>query len=180
MMNLLSDNKINSLDGMETLYDKLIEEMEKYGFRKVFANLDEKDVTISDEDDAIYITIKDSQSISIKGIREAKVRGKLLTHPHYIYLKVYDYNYEEAKPEDAVQFSITELGKTLEKKENHVVYYHYPYRKVVTKLGLKKGVVITKDKRLEIRIIRDGKPLKIGKFEINIECHKWYKNNGKV
>lgn len=179
MTNQLSENKINILDYQVTLYDKFIEEMEKYGFRKVFANLDEKDVTISDEDDAIYITIKDSQSISIKGIREAKIRGKLLTHPHYIYLRVYDYNYEEARPEDAVQFSITELGKISSDKESHVVYYHYPYRTVVTKLGLKKGVVITKDKRLEIRIIRDDKPLKIGKFDINIECHKWYKNNAK-
>lgn len=156
-----------------TLYEKFTDEMERQGFRKVFANLDEKDVTISENDEVIYITIKDGP-ISIKGIREAKLRGKLLTHPHYIYLKIYDYNYEEAKPEDAVQFSITELGKGLSNEDRHVIYYHYPYRTVVAKLGLKRGVVITKDKRLEIRIMRDGSPLKIGKFEINIECHKWY------
>ena len=32
-----------------------------------------------------------------------------------------------------------------------------------------------KNKRLEIRIIRNGEILKIGKFEIKIECDKWFK-----
>lgn len=163
-----------------TLYDKFVEEMNKTGLRKVFANLEEKDVTLSDDDEVIYITIKDCQAISIKGIRESTIRGKLFVHPHYMSIKIYDYNYQEAKPEDAVQFSVAELKKSgLSSPEwPHIIYYHYPYRVASSKLKLKKGIVITKNKRLELRIMRNGSPLKIGKFALKIECDKWFKNDG--
>ncbi len=161
-----------------TLYDQFVEEMVKAGFKKVFAKLDEKDIGLSDNEDIIYILPKDCQAISIRGIRESTISGKLLIHPHYVQIRVYGYNGEEIMPEDAVQFSIATLKKsglpTLSPDQwSHVIYYHYPYRLATSKLKFKKGIVITKDKRLEIRIIRNGEPLKIAKFEIKLECDKW-------
>lgn len=165
-----------------TLYEQFVEEMERSGLKKVFTNLDEKDVGLSDDDDIIHITAKDCQTISIKGVRESAIEGKLLTRPHYIHMRAYGYDGNEMMPEDAIQFSIATLKKsglpTLSPDEwHHVVYYHYPYRAVSSKLKFKKGIVITKNKRLEIRIIRNGEPLKIAKFEIKIECDKWYKDD---
>lgn len=164
-----------------TLYQQFVAEMERTGLKKVFTNLDEKDVGLSDDDDIIYITAKDCQAISIKGVRESTIRGKLYSNPHYIHMKAYGYDGNEMMPEDAIQFSIAELKRTglptLTLDEwSHVIYYHYPYRTVSSKLRFKKGIVLTKNKRLEIRIIRNGEPLKIAKFEIKIECDKWYKS----
>jgi len=164
-----------------TLYQQFVEKMEMTGLKKVFANLDEKYVELSGDDDIIYITTKDCQAISIKGVRESTISGKLSTHPHYIRMKIYGYDGNEIMPEDTVQFSIAELKKsglpTLSPdKWSHVIYYHYPYRTASSKLKFKKGIVLTKNKRLEIRIIRNGEPLKIAKFEIKIECDKWYKD----
>ncbi len=164
-----------------TLYEQFVTEMEMTGLKKVFTNLDEKYVELSDDDDIIYITAKDCKAISIKGVRESVVRGKLSTHPHYIRMKIYGYDGNEIMPEDTVQFSIAELKKsglpTLSAdKWSHVIYYHYPYRTASSQLKFKKGIVLTKNKRLEIRIIRNGEPLKIAKFEIKIECDKWYKS----
>ncbi|MBU0895968.1 MAG: hypothetical protein KJ584_05165 [Candidatus Omnitrophica bacterium] len=155
--------------------------MERTGLKKVFTNLDEKYVELSDDDDIIYITAKDCNAISIRGIRESAIGGKLSTYPHYIRIKIYGYNGVEILPEDTVQFSIAELKKSglptlFPDKWPHVVYYHYPYRTVSSKLKLKKGIVLTKNKRLEIRIIRNGESLKVAKFEIKIECDKWYNN----
>jgi len=165
----------------ETLYQQFVYQMEKIGLRKESSILEEKDVTLSDSDEVIYITIPNSYStISIKGIQDASIRGKIKTRPHHISMKIYGYDGEEAKPEDAVQFSITEFKKGLPtalEASSHVVYYHYPYRIVSEKLRLKKGIVITKDRRLEIRIMRNSVPLKIAKFEIKIECDKWYKKS---
>lgn len=162
-----------------TLYEQFVEEMERSGLKKVFSNLDEKDVELSDDDDIIYITPKDCQAISIKGIRESTIRGKLLTRPHYIYMKIYGDDGKEMVPEDAIQFSIATLKKSglptlIPDEWSHVIYYHYPYRAVSSKLKFKKGIVLTKNKRLEIRIIRNGEPLKIAKLEIKIECDKWF------
>lgn len=175
----------------ETLYEQFVQQMEKIGLRKEFSILEEKDVTLSDSDEIIYVTIpigtngrttgtNSYSTISIKGIQEASIKGKIKARPHYISMKIYGYDGEEAKPEDAVQFSITEFKKglpTASEISSHVVYYHYPYRTVSEKLKLKKGIVITKDRRLEIRIMRNGAPLKIAKFEIKIECDKWYKKS---
>ena len=168
-------------DKVMPLYEQFVEEMERSGLKKIFANLDEKDVGLSEDDDIIFITPKDCQAISIKGIRESTIRGKIITRPHYIYMKIYEEGGKEMMSEDAIQFSIATLKKsglpTLTPDEwSHVVYYHFPYRVVSSKLKFKKGIVLTKNKRLEIRIIRNGEPLKIAKFEIKIECDKWYKN----
>jgi hypothetical protein len=157
-----------------TLYDELIKEMRNRGLSNKYSMLEEKDVTISDDDESIYITVNECKMISIKGIRESRIKRRLSTSPHYIYLKIYDYDYKEAEPEDSVQFSITEFGKKLFSEDRHIIYYHYPYKMVSAKLVIKKGIVITKDKRLEIRIVRKNIPLKIGKFELKIECDKWY------
>ena len=163
-----------------TLYEQFIEEMEGAGLKKVFTILDDKSVELSDDDKIVSIKAKDCHTISIKGVRESTIRGKLMTHPHYIYMKIYGYDGKEIMPEDTVQFSIAELKKsglpTLSPdKWYHVIYYHYPYRMASSKLKFKKGIVLTKNKRLEIRIIRNGDLLKIGKFEIKIECDKWFK-----
>ena len=162
-----------------TLYEQFIEEMEGTGLKKVSTILDDKDTELSDDDDIISIKAKDCRAISIKGVRESTIGGRLLTHPHYISMKLYGYDGKEILPEDTIQFSIAELKKsglpTLSADIwSHVIYYHYPYRLVSSKLKFKKGVVLMKNKRLEIRIIRSGELLKIGKFEIKIECDKWY------
>lgn len=160
-----------------TLYEQFIEEMERSGFKKVFTILDEKDLELSD-DTIICIAPKNCQAISIKGVRESTVRGKLLTKPHYIYIKIYGDDGKEMMPEDTVQFSIATFKKSglptlIPHTWSHVIYYHYPYR-VSSKLKFKKGMVLMKNKRLEIRVIRNGEQLKIAKFEIKIECDKWY------
>ncbi len=162
-----------------TLYEQFVEAMERSGFKKIFTNLEEKDVGLSEDDDIIYIMPKDCQAISIKGVRESTIKGKLLNRPHYIYMKAYGYDGNEMIPEDAIQFSIATLKKsglpTLSPDAwSHVIYYHFPYRAASSKLKFKKGIVLTKNKRLEIRIIRNGGPLKIAKFEIKIECDKWF------
>ena len=164
-----------------TLYEQFVEEMEGAGLKKVPTILDDKGVELSDDDKIITIKAKDCQAISIKGVRESTIRGKLITHPHYIYMKIYGYDGKEILPEDTIQFSIAELKKlglpTLSPDIwSHVIYYHYPYRSASSKLKFKKGIVLTKNKKLEIRIIRNGDLLKIGKFDIKIECDKWYKN----
>ena len=166
-----------------TLYEQFIEEMERTGLNKVFTILDDKSAELSDDDTIISIKAKDCQAISIKGVRESTLNGKLITHPHYINMKIYGYDGGEMMPEDTVQFSIAELTKsglpTLSpEKWSHVIYYHYPYRLVLSKLKFKKGIVLTKNKRLEIRIMRNGYQLKIGKFEIKVECDKWFKQEG--
>ena len=163
-----------------TLYEQFVEEMEGTGLKKIFTILDDKYVELSEDDEIISIKTKDCQAISIKGVRESTIIGKLMTHPHYIYMKIYGYDGEELMPEDTVQFSIAELKRsglpTLSPDEwSHVIYYHYPYRSVSSKLKFKKGIVLTKNKRLEIRIIRNGSLLKIGKFDVKIECDKWFK-----
>lgn len=167
-----------------TLYEKFIEEMEKSGLRKVLTSIEENDVDISDNDEVIYIKAKGCQAFSIKGVRESTIRGKILTSPYYIRIKVYDNNYDEAKPEDAVQFGIAELKSGSVNKYpdgySHVIYYYYPYRVASSGLKIKKGIVITKDKILEMKIIRNGAPIKIGKFELKIECDKWYRKDGKL
>lgn len=176
------DQRNNNKVMQTTLYQQFVTEMEMTGLKKVFTYLYDKDVELSDDDDIIYITPKDCRAISIKGIRESTIRGKLLTHPHYINMKIYGYDGSEMLPGDTVQFSIAELKRsglpTLSpNKWPHVIYYHYPYRTASFKLKLKKGIVLTKNKRLEIRVIRNEKPLKIAKFEIKIECDKWYKGD---
>jgi hypothetical protein len=167
----------------ETPYEQFISQMEKVGLRKEFSTLEEKDVTLSEDDEVIYIAIpatgiNNYRAISIRGIKEASIKGRIIIHPYDITVKVYGYGGEEAKPEDSVQFSITEFKKGLpsvQETDSHIVYYNYPYRIASSKVRLKKGIIVTKDRRLEIRVMRDSVPLKIAKFGIKIECDKWYK-----
>jgi hypothetical protein len=161
-----------------TLYEQFVEEMERSGFKKVFTTLDEKDMELSDNDDIIYIVPKNCNFISIKGVRESTIKGKLLTDPYYICIKIYGDDGKEMIPEDTIQFSIATLKKSglptlTPDRWSHIIYYQYPYRPS-SKLKFKKGIVLTKNKRLEIRIIRNGKLMKIAKLEINVECDKWY------
>lgn len=164
-----------------TLYEQLVEELENSGYRKILSKIDENDVDISDNDEAIWITSQNCDMISIKGIRESKRGEKLLAEPHRIIMKVWDYNGEELRENDAIQFSLIELKRSPSSlstdipKQSNTVYYHYPYRLALSGIRLKKGIIITKDKRLELKVIRDGKPIKFWKLELCIQCHKWYK-----
>ena len=167
-----------------TLYEQLIEEWESSGYRKILSKIDENDVEISDNDEAIWITPQNCNMISIKGIRESKKGGKLSTEPHHIFMKVWDYNGEELRENDAIQFSLVELRRspssfpTDTPKQSNTVYYHYPYWLASSGIRLKKGIIITKDKKLELKVIRDGKLIKFWKLELCIQCHKWYKKEG--
>lgn len=165
-----------------TIYDSYVEEMQNGGFIKKFSTVNENDIELSEDDTSIYITLeRDCHALSIRGIRESKIKNKIVTRPYGIYIKIYDYKGEEAKPSDAVKFSIIELDRSYFNKPNikyYTTYYHYPYSAVSSKkfLGVKKGIVITKDKKLEINIIRNVEHIKIGKLELLIECDKWYKS----
>lgn len=170
------------LDMEDTIYDLFLDEMQKSGFEKIYFKIQENDIELSDDDESIYITARDCRALSIRGIRESKARNIISNKPHRMYIKVYDYNGEEAKPNDAVRFSIIEINRssalpTDPQNRKHTVFYHYPYGLVSGGkfLGIKKGIVITKDKKLEIKIIRNGKPIKIGKLELIIECDRWIK-----
>lgn len=161
-----------------TPYEQFVFQMEKTGLRKEFIILEEKDVKLSEDDSVIYITNNNCNAISIKGINEASARGRILNHPYYISIKIFGNDGKEVLPEDAVQFSITEFNSTAlptaPEIRSHVIYYHYPYSSA-SRIRLKRGIVITKDRRLEIRVIRNGTPLKIAKVELKIECDKWFK-----
>lgn len=162
-----------------TLYEQFVYEMEKIGLRKKFSILEEKDVTLSDDDETIYITVNGCHILTIKGIKESMIRGKIITPPYYFSIKIHGYDGKELIPEDTVQFSITEFRKsgfpTDSDIRSHVIYYHYPYSIASSKLRFKRGIIITKDRRLEIKVMRNRELLKIAKFELKIECDKWYK-----
>lgn len=165
----------------ETPYEQFVSHMKKIGLRKEFSILEEKDVALSEDEEIIYITIPTTgkyNTVSIKGIKEASIGGRIVTHPYYIFMRIYGYDGEEAKPEDTIQFSITEFKKglpTASDIKSHIIYYNYPYSIASKRLRLKKGIIITKDRRLEIKIVRKGKPIKIGKIEMKMECDKWFK-----
>lgn len=164
---------------MSTIYEQFIEEMENNGFRKVRYVIDEIYANLSDDDEAISVTAHDCHMITIKGIKESKATNGIVTTPHNIYMKIYDDDGKELEHNDMVQFSIAEYIRkglpTVGQRENCCIYYSYPYRSVSSGAGvkLKKGIAITKDKRFDIKAIRKASPLKIGKFELAIECDKW-------
>lgn len=163
---------------METvIYDLFIEEMENSGFVRVPSKIEENEVELAEDDEAIYIKtehLKNCNAFSIKGIRESKNENKIVERPHNIYLKIYDYDRKEARPEDAIRFAI--IGTKRSTGQSSVIYYHYPYELLSSGkfIGIKKGMMITKDEKLEIKVIRGKEPIKIGKFELIIECDKWY------
>ena len=146
----------------QTIYERFIEEMEIHGFRKVHSILDETYTKLSDNDDIVSITAIDCHMVTIKGMIES-IRGKgESTPPHHMFMKIYSEDGKELEPEDTLQFSIISLerkGLPTEGRDGRCcVYYHYPYRSVSSEkskgIALKKGIAITKDKRLEIKFLR--------------------------
>ncbi len=182
---------------MTTIYEQFIEEMENNGFKKVCSVIDEVYADLSDDDDAISITAHSCHMVTIKGMKQServtKEYGRV-TSPHNIYMKLYGNDGKEFEHNDMVQFSIVESVRkglpTMDYKddmghrerENRCIYYSYPYRSVSTRAGIrfKRGMAITKDKKLEIKAIRNSLPLKIGKFELAIECDMWNKVIGEM
>lgn len=163
----------------ETVYEQFIDEMERNGFRKVRSAIDEIYAKLSDDDETISVTAHDCHMITIKGIRESTTRDRKVTPPHLISMKIYSDGGKEAEPNDAVQFSVVSLEHkglpTMEPDMHTIIYYHYPYRAMLAGVKLKKGIAITKDKRFEIKIFRQSNRLKIGKFDLKLECDKWFK-----
>lgn len=163
------------------MYEQFIEEMEMNGFRKVHSRIDEIYARLSDDDNVVSISALDCHMITIKGIRESKRGDANDTLPHRIFMKIYSENGKELEGGDTIQFSIVSIERTglptVDPVAHCCVYYHYPYRTISSKEGVafKKGIAITKDKRLEIRILRGPNKLAIGKFEIILECDKWFK-----
>ncbi len=168
------------------MYEQFIEEMEMNGFRKVHSNIDEIYVKLSDDDNIISISALDCHMITIKGIRESKRGDGNDTLPHRIFMKIYSDDGKELEEGDTIQFSIVNIERTglptINPGKHCCIYYHYPYRTISSKAGVafKKGIAITKDKTLEIRILRGPKKLAIGKFEIILECDKWFKVDKRV
>ena len=169
----------------QTRYERFIEEMELNGFRKVHSTIDEFYAQLSDNDDIISISAIDCHMITIKGILESIREKGVSTPPHNIFMKIYSEDGKELEPDDTVQFSIVSFGRrglpTADKNGNCCVYYHYPYRAISSEKGitLKKGIAIVKDKRLEFKMFRRSELLKIWKFEMSLECDKWFKIDEK-
>lgn len=165
----------------QTIYERFIEEMEKNGFRKVHSYIDEIYTKLSDDDEIVSITAIDCHMVTIKGLKESLRGNEGNTPPHRIFMKVYSEDGKELGHNDTIQFSIINIERkglpTVDNNTHCCVYYHYPYGSISSKKGIvfKKGIAITKDKRLEIRILRNSKQLKVGKYELNLECDKWYK-----
>jgi len=163
------------------MYEQFIEEMEMNGFRKVHSKIDEIYAKLSDDDNMISISALDCHMITIKGIRESKRGDGNDTLPHHIFMKIYSDDGKELEEGDTIQFSIVSIERTglpsVNPGKHCCVYYHYPYRTISSKTGVafKKGIAITKDKTLEIRIFRGPNKLAIGKFEIILSCDKWFK-----
>ncbi len=169
----------------QTKYEQFIDKMETNGFRKIHSFLDEIYARLSDDDDTISIAAHDCHMITIKGIRESITGDKRTTPPHSLNMKIYSDGGKELEPNDSIQFSIVELERkgipTMKPDVHSTIYYHYPYRAISSKSGIKfkKGIAINKDRRLEMRVYRCSSRLKIGKFEMKLECHKWFKIDEK-
>jgi hypothetical protein len=177
------DYKKNNATMQETLYERLIDEMEKNGFRKVRSVIDEIYANLSEDDETISVTARDCHMITIKGIKDSTVRNGLVYRPHNISMKIYGYDGKELEPNDAIQFGITKLTyqglPTMKPDEHTTIYYHFPYKIISIGVTFKKGIVITKDKILEIGIFRNSNRLKIAKFDLSLECDKWFKVDQK-
>ena len=162
-----------------TKYEQFIDEMERNGFRKVHSVIDEIYARLSDEDDIISITAHDCHMMTIKGMKESKREDGSTTPVHKLFMKIYGEGGKELEHNDTIQFSIAEsIHKglpTMDKDIYRCIYYQYPYRSLPLGIKFKKGIAITKDKRLDIKIFRDSKPVKVGKFVLELECDKWLK-----
>lgn len=163
----------------ETLYERLIDEMEKSGFGKIRSVIDEIYAGLSEDDETISITAHDCHMITVRGIKDSTRGHGLGSSPHNISMKIYGYDGKELEPNDTIQFGIAKLtyqGLPTMKPDIHTtIYYNYPYRVVSVGAKFKKGIAITKDKILEIRIFRNSNRLKIAKFDLELQCDKWFK-----
>jgi hypothetical protein len=162
----------------DTKYEQFIDEMEKRGFKKERSVINEIYAKLSEDDEIISIAAHDCHMITIKGIRESTRSDRQVTPLHHIYMEIYDYHREKMNDNDTVQFAIAEFRNkglpTMEPDIHRCIYYQYPYKTVALGAKFKKGIAITKDKILEIKIIRSSKPMKIGRFSMELECDKWF------
>ncbi len=167
----------------ETIYEQLIEEMEKNGFRKVHSVIDEIYADLSEDDETISITARDCHMITIMGVKDSRMGHGLGTSPHNISMKIYGYDGKELMRNDTIQFGMVKLIRqglpTMKPDMYTTIYYHFPYRLLSLGTRFKKGIAITKDKILEIRIFRNSDRLKIAKFDLVLECDKWFKADKK-
>lgn len=163
----------------ETLYEQFIDKMESGGFRKVRSVIDEIYAGLSDDDETISITARDCHMITIRGVKDSTRGNGLGSSPHNISMKIYGYDGKELESNDAVQFGISKLiyrGLPTEEPDIHTtIYYNFPYRLISVGAKFKKGIAIDKDKILEIGIFRNSNRLKIAKFDLDLECDKWFK-----
>jgi len=162
----------------DTKYEQFIDEMENNGFKKEYSVINELYAELSEDDETISIAARDCHMITIKGIREAARGDGKVTPLHHIYMEIYDYYRKQMNDNDTIQFAIAEFKSkelpTMEPEVHRCIYYQYPYRTVALGAKFKKGIAITKDKILEIKIIRNSKPMKIGRFSMELECDKWF------
>lgn len=163
----------------ETLYEQFIDKMESGGFRKVRSIIDEIYADLSGDDETISITARDCHMITIRGVKDSTRGNGLGSSPHNISMKIYGYDGKELESTDTIQFGITKLtynGLPTQEPDIHTtIYYNYPYRVISVGAKFKKGISISKDKILEIRIFRKSNRLKIAKFDLELECDKWFK-----
>ncbi len=163
----------------ETLYEQFIDKMESDGFRKVRSIIDETYAGLSEDDETIFITAHNCHMITIRGVKDSTRRSGLRSSPYNISMKIYGYDGKELESSDTVQFGITTLtykGFRTEEPDIHTtIYYNFPYRVISVGAKFKKGISITKDKILEIRVFRSSNRLKIAKFDLVLECDKWFK-----
>lgn len=163
----------------ETLYEQFIDKMESTGFRKIRSFIDEIYAILSEDDEVISVTARDCHMITIRGEKDSTRGYGLGSSPHIISMKIYGYDGKELQPSDTIQFGITKLtykGLPTVKPDIHtIIYYNFPYRTISAGAKFKKGISITKDKILEIRAFRNSSRLKIAKFDLGLECDKWFK-----
>jgi len=162
-----------------TIYEQFIDKMETSGFRKVHSVIDEIYAKLSDSDDVISVTAQDCHMITIKGINESISRYGGVTPAHKLSMRIYSEGGKELEYDDTVQFIIVELIRmglpTIDPGMKSCIYYQYQYRSLLQGIKFKKGIAITKDKRLDIKILRNSRYIKIGKFSLELECDKWSK-----
>jgi hypothetical protein len=163
----------------ETIYEQFIDEMQKGGFGKARSIIDEIYADLSGDDETISVTARDCHMITIRGVKDSTRGNGLGSSPHKISMKIYGYDGKELADDDTIQFGISTLIykglPTMDPDKYTTIYYHFPYRIISIGTTFKKGIAITKDKTFEIKIFRRSNRLKIGKFDLELECDKWFK-----
>jgi hypothetical protein len=163
----------------ETLYEQFIDKMESDGFRKIRSLIDETYADLSEDDETISVTARDCHMITIRGEKDSIRRYGSRSSPYSISMKIYGYDGKQLESSDTVQFGITKLTykglPTIKPDKYTIIYYNFPYRVIHAGAKFKKGIAITKDKILEIMVFRNSSRLKIAKFDLELECDKWFK-----